>query len=86
MVAPAVDVAAEVSDTSAIVNNNNESIANDIKETKTNGNGVGVNASVAGNKNKKKNKKGKPGASNENGINKDEIDECEVQGDTAVQV
>lgn len=35
---------------------------------------------------RKINKKGKSGASNENGVNKDETEECEVQGDTAVQV
>lgn len=81
-----VDIAEEC-ETSAIVNNNNESIANNVSDTKINGSSVvvGVNASPAV-KNKKKNKKGKSGASNENGINKDETEECEVQGDTAVQV
>lgn len=81
-----VENTTDVSETSAIANNNNESIANNIKETKTNGNVVGVNTAGVTGKNKKKNKKGKSGASNENGINKDEIGECEVQGDTAVQV
>lgn len=74
----------KLSETSAIANNNNDS-TNNASETKTNGNIVGVAASAAGVKNKKKNKKGKSGASNENGINKDEIEDCE-QGDTAVQV
>ncbi|KAJ6644031.1 Constitutive coactivator of PPAR-gamma-like protein 1 [Pseudolycoriella hygida] len=73
------------SDPNAISNNNNECTANSIKETKTNGNVVAVNTSVAG-KNKKKNKKGKNGASNENGVSKEETEEGEVLGDTTVQV
>lgn len=85
-ISAAVYITTEVSETSAIANNNNESIINNGSNgSKTNGNMVGVNTTIAG-KNKKKNKKGKIGANNENGINKDEIEECEGQGDTAVQV
>jgi len=80
-----VDITTEVSETSAIVNNNNESITTNAKECKTTRTTNGNVVNVAG-KNKKKNKKGKIGANNENGINKDEIEECEGQGDTAVQV